>query len=79
MARTEDEKRVEADEMLPPVVELTPEEGRAFFDEQARTLAGMSGEEFLRRLDAGEFDEILDEPEYGHLMYLYMIRAFAGQ
>jgi hypothetical protein len=31
---------------------LTPEEGHQFFDEQARRRLGISGEEFLRRLDA---------------------------
>src|SRR5690606_41933830 len=37
------------------VVELTEEEGRKFFDEVTRAELGMSGEEFLRRCDAGDF------------------------
>jgi len=37
------------------VVELTEEEGRKFFDEVTRAELGMSGEEFLRRYDAGDF------------------------
>jgi len=77
MARTEDEQRAGADEMLPPVVELTPEEGRAFFDARVREEMGISGEEFLRRLDAGEFNEVLDDPDYPYLMYLYMISPLA--
>ena len=36
---------------------FTPEEGRAHFDEQARRLLGMEGEEFVRRWEAGEFDD----------------------
>ena len=64
---------------LPPVRELTPEEGRAYFDACARELTGMSGEEFLRRFDSGEFDDILDEPEYPHLMHLWMLIPFARQ
>ena len=36
------------------VRKLTREEGIAFFDEMARRYTGMSGEEFLRRWDAGE-------------------------
>ena len=35
---------------------LPPEEARALFDRQARRLAGMSGEEFLRRWNAGEYN-----------------------
>lgn len=48
-------------EIIPGVVELTREEGRALFDRHARELLGISGEEFLRRYDAGEFDECAEE------------------
>ena len=41
-----------------PIRWLSPEEGRAFFDGQARRLLGISGEECLRRLDAG-FDSVV--------------------
>jgi hypothetical protein len=40
--------------------ELTPEEARAVFEADIRRLLGISGDEFLRRYDAGElvpFDE----------------------
>lgn len=40
--------------------EMTREEAREFFDEQARAWLGMSGEEFMSAWDAGEFD---DPPE----------------
>ena len=55
---------------------LTPDEGRAFFDEQARKLLGISGEEFLRRWDAGEFDAIADDPDHPEIMELHMIEDF---
>ena len=42
-------------ELLPGVFELTAEEGRELFDKAARKRLGISGEEFLRRLDAGEY------------------------
>ena len=43
---------------------LPPEEARALFDRQARRLVGMSGEEFLRRWDAGEYEgRNLDEDQ----------------
>lgn len=59
---------------LPPVAELNPEEAWADFDVQCRRRLGMSGEEFVRRLDGGDFDEIVDDPinHPGH-SYLAMV------
>lgn len=51
---------------------LTREESRALFDRQARRRVNMSGEEFLRAWDAGEFDE---DPE--SVMFLAMLIPFA--
>lgn len=42
---------------------LTREESRALFDRVARRDLNMSGEEFLRAWDAGEFDDNPDRPE----------------
>lgn len=42
------------------VRELTEQEARAEFDRQARRRLHMSGEEFLRRWDAGEFPDTED-------------------
>ncbi len=39
------------------VRELSREEGRALFDRQVRRYLDMSGEEFLRKWDAGEFGD----------------------
>jgi hypothetical protein len=50
------------------------EEWRDFFDGQARELVGMSGEEFLRRYNAGEYKDVFDEPEYRNALYLAMLR-----
>jgi hypothetical protein len=44
------------------IEELSDEEGRRLFDRAARRYLNMSGEEFLRRWDAGELDED-DRPE----------------
>jgi hypothetical protein len=57
----------------------TPEEGRALFDYQAHKLMGISGEEFLRRWDAGEYREIADAPGHRHIMRLAMLIPFARQ
>lgn len=44
---------------LPTV--LPPEEARAFFDRKARAILGISGPEFLRRWDAGEYRNLTEE------------------
>lgn len=44
------------DDGLPPVEWLSAEEARALFDERAREVVDMSGDEFVRRWEAGEFD-----------------------
>ena len=61
--------------ILDVVQTLSAEEGRALFDQRTRTLMGISGEEFLQRLDAGEFNDVYDTPEYPDLVYLTMISA----
>ena len=42
---------------------LTEEEGRILFDETARRLLGISGEEFVHRYDAGYYDDKPDMHE----------------
>lgn len=39
------------------VLELSREEGRDLLDRQARRYLGISGEEFIRRYDAGEYGD----------------------
>ncbi len=56
---------------------LDDDEWWEFFDGQARDLMGMSGEEFLRRYDAGEYKDIKDDGEDGHLIMLIMLIPFA--
>ena len=41
--------------------EVSAEESRKLFDDAARYYVQMSGEDFLRLYDAGEFDGKLDE------------------
>lgn len=43
--------------VVPEAVELTREEGIALFDEEARRVLGISGEEFLAAYDAGKLDD----------------------
>ncbi|GLW32306.1 hypothetical protein [Actinoplanes regularis] len=49
--------------------ELTREEGLELFDRRARRLLDVSGEEFLRRWDAGEYMES-DDPRVSSLAML---------
>src|SRR4051812_32292921 len=37
---------------------LSPEAGRQYFEDEVRKRLGISGDEFLRRLDAGEYRDI---------------------
>lgn len=60
-----------------PYIQLTEDEGRALFDRACRREVGMSGEECLRRYDAGEFDGI-EEDEFGRrVVELEMVIPFA--
>lgn len=58
---------------LPPVVELTLEEGIALLDRQARTYLGMSGDEFIRRWEAGE----IDDPDRSDVLRVASLIGFA--
>ncbi len=53
----------------PPLV-MTPEKGREMFEQGARRRLRMSGDEFIRRWDAGEFD---GEPERLDVMDVAML------
>jgi hypothetical protein len=52
---------------------LDHEEGRRLFDEAAQQYLHMSGEEFLRRWDAGAFADDADRPE---VMAVVMLLPF---
>jgi hypothetical protein len=64
------------DETAEQVHWLAPDDGRAFFDVQARRSLGISGEEFLRRWDAGEHDAVADDPERPEIMRLAVLVPF---
>jgi hypothetical protein len=52
---------------------LNDDEARQQFDRQARRLLGISGEEFLRRYDAGALDALDDERQQRAVMKLVML------
>ena len=55
---------------------LTEDEARQAFDHVARWRLGVSGEEFLRRWDAGDYN---DEPDRPGLMETVMALPFVGR
>lgn len=63
--------------LVPPVRTLTREEGRRLFDHRASELLGISGEEFLRRWDAGEYRGVPDSEEGRKINRLVMLIPFA--
>lgn len=70
----------DTDDFVPPEIPgvrwLTKEEANALFDAEARQVMGMSGAEFLRRYDAGEFDDIPDDSEHLDFMSLVLSIPF---
>jgi hypothetical protein len=53
--------------------ELSREEGRALFEQRAREWLGMSGEEFIRKLEAGE----IEDPDRTDVIALAIMIPFA--
>jgi hypothetical protein len=58
---------------------LTFKEGQELFDRRAKKELGISGEEFLRRWDAGEYRPVPDTPEGRKVGRLVMLMPFAGR
>ncbi len=56
------------------IKDLTLEEGRDLFDRKARQYLGVSGDEFIRRLEAGEYGDPDDD---SRVMRLVMLLPFA--
>lgn len=53
---------------------MSPEEARAYFDEQAGRLLSMEGEQFVRAWEAGEFDD--DSDRYGVIDLVLMLPLY---
>jgi len=67
----------ETDTIANPIVELTAAETAEYFDRQVRERLGMTAEEFLRDLDAGRWDDVIDDPEYRDVLYLALFADVA--
>ncbi len=55
---------------------LPRDEARALFEREARRLAGVSGDDFLARWDAGEYRDLGDTPEGRRIAYLALLIPF---
>jgi hypothetical protein len=55
---------------------LSAEEGRDLFEHEARRLLGISGDEFLRRWDAGDYRDLPDTPDAWKAMRLAFLIPF---
>jgi hypothetical protein len=64
---------------IPGIHFMTPEEALAFFDREARKTLGISGDEFLRRWDAGEYRPVPDTREGRKIGLLVMLIPLAGR
>jgi len=69
---------IESDDVESPegVTYLTGEAARTFFDQEARRLVGISGDEFIRRYDAGAYAEIEDIPENWNILEAALLIGF---
>ena len=73
------ESKVVGDDGEPAAYIISPRQGRFWYDAAVRKYMGISGEEFLRRWDAGEWHELYDKPGYWYINYLVHSRSFAEQ
>jgi hypothetical protein len=55
---------------------LPPQEARDLFDRKAQDLLHMSGEDFLRRWEAGEFRNLPETPENRKIMRVAALIPF---
>lgn len=78
MARKIDAGFAIEDVELPPIVELSTDDGRAMFDEQVRVRLGIGGDEFIQRWEAGEFPDC-EYPGWSHndIVSLVLMIPFA--
>jgi hypothetical protein len=55
------------------------DEASDIFDALSRQLMNISGEEFLRRWEAGEYADVVDTPDHLHITRLALLIPLAKQ
>lgn len=63
----------ETDAIANSIIWQTADEAAEDFNRQVRARLGMTGEEFLRDLDAGRWDDVIDDPEHREVLILACI------
>jgi hypothetical protein len=63
----------EPDTVANPIIWQTPEEAYADFAREVQRRQGMTAEAFLRDLDAGRWDAVIDDPEYRDVLILALL------
>lgn len=56
------------------IKDLSREEWAQMFDQVARELLGISGAEFIRHYEKGDYADQLDDPNHPEIMHLVMLR-----
>ena len=77
LARLQGRVDAESDETKSGIDLMTPEEAQALFDRRARALLHITGDEFLRRWDAGDYRPVPDNAEGRKVGELVMMMPFA--
>lgn len=72
MVATPETDTVPASIEVPEMTEFTPEEAQADFAYKTRMSLGIEPEEFFQRLNAGEYNDIIDDPE-NDIIYLMIL------
>jgi hypothetical protein len=56
-----------------PIIWMTAEDEAAYFEQQVRARLDMTGAEFLHDLDAGRWDDVIDDPDYRDVLNLALL------
>ena len=63
----------EIDTLANQIIWTTRQEELQEIDRLARSRLDLTGEEFLRDLDAGRWDDVIDDPGYEDVLYLALL------
>jgi hypothetical protein len=55
------------------IIWMTADDEAAYFERQVQARLGMTGAEFLRELDAGRWDDVIDDPDYRAVLDLALL------
>lgn len=56
-----------------PIIWMTADDEAVYFEQLVQARLGMTGAEFLRELDAGRWDDVIDDPDYRDMLDLALL------